>query len=278
MTQSGMRIGGCDVEIQMVSRHRGDGGASPVIVRRTVQVAVGPVGSLASGLRPSGGLPPACARLVAIEHTGGHEHVLARCHASAWHHHLLPDRSGALSPPCAGACDAGVERGRDFRKGADGGPPVIEIECRSESNQRQGRNGCGAAPRKTIDRRNGVVSRRDCRAAVCARGDEPRATIPAAGYAAPGRGPRKPRSLITGSGAGLALSCSGGAAVARLAHNQEVVGSIPTPATSSGDGLGIHQPGSNTWGGLFAPTAPSGRADESAMCPAVARSDEGRAV
>jgi hypothetical protein len=30
------------------------------------------------------------------------------------------------------------------------------------------------------------------------------------------------------------VSCSGGAAVARLAHNQEVVGSIPTPATSSG--------------------------------------------
>ena len=41
---------------------------------------------------------------------------------------------------------------------------------------------------------------------------------------------------------------------------------------SSGDGLGIQQPGSNTWGGFFVPTAPSGRADESAMCPAVARS------
>ena len=124
--------------------------------------------------------------------------------------------------------------------------------------------------------------------------------------------------------------CSGGAAVARLAHNQEVVGSIPTPATtsrermqrkhratrpvdrcgfrstlvaavgvyrrnveqggrttadqelaaqsfSSGDGLGIQQPGSMTWGGLLVPTAPSGRADESAMCPAVARSFSGRA-
>ncbi len=102
--------------------------------------------------------------------------------------------------------------------------------------------------------------------------------IPAAGYAAPGRGLRNPRSLITGSGAGLAISCSGGAAVARLAHNQEVVGSIPTPATSSGDGLGIQQPGSMTWGGFFVPTAPSGRADESAMCPAVARSFEGRAA
>lgn len=47
---------------------------------------------------------------------------------------------------------------------------------------------------------------------------------------------------------------------------------------SSGDGLGIHQPGSITRGGFFVPTAPSGRADESAMCPAVARSFEGRAA
>lgn len=73
-------------------------------------------------------------------------------------------------------------------------------------------------------------------------------------------------------------SCSGGAAVARLAHNQEVVGSIPTPATSSGDGLGIHQPGSNTRGGSLPATAPSGRAAEAATCPAVARSNEGRAA
>lgn len=86
---------------------------------------------------------------------------------------------------------------------------------------------------------------------------------------------------LTGRGScdsGAANFCSGGAAVARLAHNQEVVGSIPTPATSSGDGLGIQQPGSMTWGGFFVPTAPSGRADESAMCPAVARSFEGRAA
>ena len=36
----------------------------------------------------------------------------------------------------------------------------LNDECRSESNQRQSRNGCGAAPRKTIYRRNGVVNRR----------------------------------------------------------------------------------------------------------------------
>lgn len=41
--------------------------------------------------------------------------------------------------------------------------------------------------------------------------------------------------------------------------------------SSSGDGPGIQQPGSMTWGGPLVPTAPSGRADESAMCPAVAR-------
>lgn len=52
-------------------------------------------------------------------------------------------------------------------------------ESQSESNQRQGRNGWGwmMPPRKTIHRRNGVVSRRGRRGAVCARGDEPRATI-----------------------------------------------------------------------------------------------------
>lgn len=45
---------------------------------------------------------------------------------------------------------------------------------------------------------------------------------------------------------------------------------------SSGDGLGIHQPGSNTRGGFFTATAPSGRARDRAKCPAVARSNEGR--
>lgn len=60
----------------------------------------------------------------------------------------------------------------------------------------------------------------------------PPATIPAAGYAALGRGPRNHGSLITGSGAGLALSCGGRAVAARLAHNQEVEGSSPFPATT----------------------------------------------
>lgn len=40
---------------------------------------------------------------------------------------------------------------------------------------------------------------------------------------------------------------------------------------SSGDGLGIHEPGSITSGGVFIATARSGRARDRAMCPAVAR-------
>jgi hypothetical protein len=44
-------------------------------------------------------------------------------------------------------------------------------------------------------------------------------------------------------------------------------------AIHSGDGLGNHQPGSMTWGGLLRETpAPSGRAHDRAICPAVARS------
>lgn len=53
----------------------------------------------------------------------------------------------------------------------------------------------------------------------------------------------------------------------------------PTPPTAvganffcSGDGLGIHEPGSKTRGGRIATPAPSGRALESATCPAVTRS------
>lgn len=65
---------------------------------------------------------------------------------------------------------------------------------------------------------------------------------------------------------------------ARVAHNHKVVSSNLTPATSSGDGLGIHQPGSMTRG-FASPRQPaSGRARDRAMCPAVARSFAGRAA
>lgn len=118
------------------------------------------------------------------------------------------------------AVASGAERcERDVR--AENGCVDTTLKCRSESNQRQVRSaGKPQGPRKTtVNPGRKVVSRRDCRAAVCARGDEPRATI-----------------------------------------------------FSSGDGLGIHQPGSITRGTRAKVKTPSGRARERAMCPAVARS------
>lgn len=47
---------------------------------------------------------------------------------------------------------------------------------------------------------------------------------------------------------------------------------------SSGDGLGIHQPGSNTLATRAKVKGQSGRAAEAATCPAVARSFQGRAA
>ncbi len=47
---------------------------------------------------------------------------------------------------------------------------------------------------------------------------------------------------------------------------------------SSGGGLGIHEPGSNTRGFASRRQSPSGRARNRAMCPAVARSFVGRAA
>jgi hypothetical protein len=53
--------------------------------------------------------------------------------------------------------------------------------------------------------------------------------------------------------------------------------SLPS-GSSSGDGLGIHQPGSNTRGTRAKVKTPSGRARDRAMCPAVARFIQGRAA
>jgi hypothetical protein len=47
---------------------------------------------------------------------------------------------------------------------------------------------------------------------------------------------------------------------------------VAATLSNSGDGLGIHEPGSLAWGGDVVATAPSGRADDSAKCPAVAGS------
>lgn len=55
---------------------------------------------------------------------------------------------------------------------------------------------------------------------------------------------------------------------ASTANSDPAVGAAKS---SSSDGLGIHEPGSNTRGDRSAMTAPSGRALESANCPAVTR-------
>ena len=115
---------------RMVSRHRFDGIATPVIRHRTVQAAVHSVCSPVSGLRR------ACSLLLADDLPAPSAHTCERvepsgfCHASAWHHHLLSDRGGALSPPCTGARHAGGVRDRGFRKGADGGSPSISAHRR----------------------------------------------------------------------------------------------------------------------------------------------------
>jgi len=86
------------------------------------------------------------------------------------------------------------------------------------------------------------------------------------------------RMDVTGGESAAQNSCVGGAAVARQSHKLKVAGSIPAPATSSGDGLGFHQPGSMTRGFASLRQPPSGRARDRATCPAVARFIDGRAA
>lgn len=60
-----------------------------------------------------------------------------------------------------------------------------------------------------------------------------------------------------------------------LSHPDDVARFTAHPVmsqTSFGGGLGIHEPGSLTWGGREATTAPSGRAVETAKCPAAPES------
>jgi hypothetical protein len=64
----------------------------------------------------------------------------------------------------------------------------------------------------------------------------------------------------------------GGTYSARQAGMGSERSSLSEAICSSGDGLGILQPGSMTRGDRFAMTAPSGRARDRAICPAVARS------
>ncbi len=283
-------------DIQMVSRHRFDGVARPVIRGRTGLVAVGPACSRASGLRPSSDRSLLCARHVAIEHTGGHRHASRFCHASAWHHHLLSDRSGALSPPYAGTVNAGGARDRGFRKGADGGSPAISLESQAKATRgKPGMAGAEGAVRQN-NRREGL------------RVGEP-TRIGRLSWPALGRTSNVSELGVTGGeSAATYFNAGWSSPVARLAHNQEAVSSNLTPATnsvsdgatygslplgesepsvtlvrvpsefSSGDGLGIHQPGSNTRGFAVVRQPASGRARDRAMCPAVAWSFAGRAA
>lgn len=86
------------------------------------------------------------------------------------------------------------------------------------------------------------------------------------------------RGVTGGESAALNFLQGRAARSAHVAHNHEVVSSNLTPATSSGDGLGIHQPGSMTRGTRAKVKTPSGRARDRAICPAVARFIDRRAA
>lgn len=207
------------LDIQMVSRHRFDGIAKPVIRGRKVQVGVHSVCSPVSDLRRACGLPHADDLPLPSAHTAERIEPSESCHAFAWHHHLLSDRSGALSPPYAGTVNAGGWRDRGFRKGADGGSPATS------------------------------------------------ARIPAAANAALRNTPR-----------GVRYSSQGSLRIGRrhLGADDRSLAALSARLvflSSSGDGLGNHQPGSMTCGFAYTRQPASGRARDRAICPAVARSD-----
>ena len=83
------------------------------------------------------------------------------------------------------------------------------------------------------------------------------------------------RGGVEGHARAPSVECDGvyGEARTAPAHNgsQRRYQARPASIHSSGDGLGILEPGSNTSGGFFTATARSGRARDRAMCPAVAR-------
>lgn len=88
-------------------------------------------------------------------------------------------------------------------------------------------------------------------------------------------GENRTRTEIATSGDSLERQAINFQSSACEGNGSNAVGSKTTDGsarTSSGDGLGNHEPGSMTWGGDLLATAPSGRADVSAECPAVAGS------
>lgn|SRR5579859_1709467 len=234
------RASGLD-EIQMVSRHRRDRTANPVTRYRKVQAGVRLAGSLASGLRR------ACSRLHAADlpspsaHTSERVELSGFCHAFAWHHHLLSDRSGALSPPFTGAMNAGGVRDRGCRKGADGGSPAIPSEIfvveypergvryGSQGSRRKGRRHLGAD-----DRSHAALS---ARPASFSSGDglgihQPGSNTSGDRLGAMTAGSGRARKRATFPAVARSFLQGASSLVARLAHNQKVVGSNPTPATN----------------------------------------------
>lgn len=208
---------------EMVSRHRFDGVATPVIRHRTVQAVVQKACSLVFEVRHRvGNLRRVADLLSPSAHTSERIEPSDRCHASAWHHHLLSDRSGALSPPYAGADNAGGGRDRGFRKGADGGSPVISarpgfseyprgVRYSSQGSLRKGRKHFGADDRS--------LAALSARLVFNSRRQDPTA-VAMAGSGSP-------------SNAMAEIFLQGRAArSARVAHNHEVVGSNPVSATS----------------------------------------------
>jgi len=74
------------------------------------------------------------------------------------------------------------------------------------------------------------------------------------------------------AGTGLRVGVSGAGLTATSEFMDVTVRRDGQPFFSSGAGLGIHEPGSQTSGGFFIAMARSGRARDRAVCPAVARS------
>jgi hypothetical protein len=299
---------------RMVSRHRFDGVATPVIRHRTVQAVVHSVCSPVSGLRR------ACSLLLADDLPAPSAHICERvepsgfCHASAWHHHLLSERGGALSPPCTGARHAGGVRDRGFRKGADGGSPASSQESQAKATRgKPGMAGADGAVRRN-NRREGLRVGEPTRIGklswpALGRTSNVSDLGVTAGETAPSLNSANSFSVLgsargtsamlhpgaeDGSTASLAGRDSGDRAERRSANSVTdgaANGSLPSGESEpwvtlalapsvfgSGGGLGIQQPGSMTRGTRAKVQTPSGRARNRAMCPAVARSFERRAA
>jgi hypothetical protein len=101
---------------ELVSHHRPDGTVNPVSRRRRVRVADRSVCLLVSGPRRACGRPHADDLPVPSAHTSEQTELSVLCHAYAWQHHLLSDRSEALSSPLNGACDAVLGHDRKSEK------------------------------------------------------------------------------------------------------------------------------------------------------------------